>query len=69
VSGTDPLVVLSRPRPEVVVITLNRPDVLNAISFQLVDELHEALDSLQRDNSCRVVILTGAGRGSAPVWT
>jgi enoyl-CoA hydratase len=56
-------ITIDRPRPEVVVITLSRPDRLNAITFELVDELHAALDDLDRDNSCRVVVLTGAGRG------
>jgi enoyl-CoA hydratase len=60
---SDPLVVVDRPRPEVAVVTLNRPDRLNALSFPLVDELHAALDGIQQDNSCRVVVLTGAGRG------
>jgi enoyl-CoA hydratase len=59
----DPLVLVERPRPEVAVITLNRPDRMNALSFALVDELHAALDEIQLDNACRVVILTGAGRG------
>ncbi|MDQ1534613.1 MAG: enoyl-CoA hydratase [Actinomycetota bacterium] len=54
---------LDRPRPEVVVVTLDRPDRLNAITFEMVDELHAVLDDLDRDNSCRVVVLTGAGRG------
>ena len=54
---------LDRPTPAVAVITLNRPEQLNAITFELVDELHAALDELDRDNSCRVVVLTGAGRG------
>jgi enoyl-CoA hydratase len=54
---------LDRPHPEVVVITLARPERLNALSFELVDELHAALDDVDRDNSCRVVVLTGAGRG------
>ncbi|MBX3314732.1 MAG: enoyl-CoA hydratase/isomerase family protein [Actinobacteria bacterium] len=36
---------------------------MNAISFALVDELHAALDDIGRDNTCRVVVLTGAGRG------
>jgi enoyl-CoA hydratase/carnithine racemase len=56
-------VVVERPRAEVAVVTLNRPDALNALTFALVDELHEALDALDADNSCRVVVLTGAGRG------
>ena len=60
---TEPLVLVDRPRPEVAVVTLNRPDRLNALSFALVDELHAVLDEIGRDNSCRVVVLTGAGRG------
>jgi enoyl-CoA hydratase/carnithine racemase len=56
-------VLVERPRSEVAVITLDRPESLNAITFELVDELHRALDMLDADNSCRVVVLTGAGRG------
>ncbi len=56
-------VTLDRVTPSVAVLTLNRPDKLNAITFELVDELHAALDELDRDNACRVVVLTGAGRG------
>jgi enoyl-CoA hydratase len=56
-------VLVERPRPEVAVVTLNRPDSLNALTFPLVDELHATLDALDADNSCRVVVLTGAGRG------
>ena len=62
-STADELVLIDRPRPEVAVVTLNRPDRLNALSFALVDELHAALESIHRDNTCRVVVLTGAGRG------
>lgn len=51
------------PRPEVAILRLNRPEVLNALSWALVDELHAALDSLDRNNVCRMIILTGAGRG------
>jgi enoyl-CoA hydratase/carnithine racemase len=57
------LVLVDRPRPDVAVVTLNRPDSLNAITFELVDELHATLDAIDADNSCRVVVLTGAGRG------
>lgn len=62
-AGDPPLVLVERPRPDVAVVTLNRPDRLNALSFAVVDELHAVLDDLQRDNACRVVVLTGAGRG------
>jgi enoyl-CoA hydratase len=54
---------LTRPRPEIAVITLNRPEKLNALSSTLVEDLHGALDSIKADNDCRVVVLTGAGRG------
>src|SRR5947207_5340286 len=54
---------VDRPKDDVAVITLNRPDQLNAITFELVDDLHAALDEVDRDNTCRVVILTGAGGG------
>jgi enoyl-CoA hydratase/carnithine racemase len=54
---------IDRPNADVAVITLDRPERLNAMSFELVDDLHAALDSVHADNSCRVVILTGAGRG------
>jgi enoyl-CoA hydratase/carnithine racemase len=54
---------IGRPRPEVAVLTLDRPDALNAITFELVDDLHAALDVVDADNTCRVVVLTGAGRG------
>lgn len=43
-------------------ITLNRPDKMNAVDGDLLAELFEAFDELERDNSTRVVILTGAGR-------
>ncbi|WP_319456373.1 MULTISPECIES: enoyl-CoA hydratase/isomerase family protein [unclassified Mycobacterium] len=54
---------LTRPRPDVAVITLNRPEKLNALNYGLVEELHHTLEELNADNECRVVVLTGAGRG------
>lgn len=54
---------LSHPRPDVTVITLNRPEKLNALSYELVEDLHGAIDAVVADNDCRVVVLTGAGRG------
>jgi enoyl-CoA hydratase len=52
-----------RPNPSLSVITLDRPDRLNAISFELVADLHDALDTVGNDRDCKVAILTGAGRG------
>jgi enoyl-CoA hydratase len=44
-------------------VTLNKPERLNAIDFDGVRELHGALSEIAADRDCRVVILTGAGRG------
>lgn len=44
------------------ILTLNRPEKLNAMSFQMVKELHELLDHLMVNLDCRVLILKGAGR-------
>src|SRR3954469_1447509 len=54
---------VDRPSADVAVVTLARPQQLNAITFELVDDLHAALDAIDRDNTCRVVVLTGPGRG------
>lgn len=59
----SPLVVVDRPAPRVVTVRLNRPEVLNAMSVQLVGELHDVFESLAVDNSCSVIVLTGTGRG------
>jgi enoyl-CoA hydratase len=56
--------VLTEPLDEhVTLLTLNRPDRLNAMDYDLVAGLHDALDEIAADAGCRVVILTGAGRG------
>jgi enoyl-CoA hydratase len=57
------LVSMDTVRPHVKVITLNHPDRLNSMSFALVGALYSALEMVAADNDCRVVILTGAGRG------
>jgi 2-(1,2-epoxy-1,2-dihydrophenyl)acetyl-CoA isomerase len=47
----------------VATITLNRPDVLNALNTPLMLALREALTQAQTDEAVRAVIVTGAGRG------
>ncbi len=54
---------LEYPRPDVAVLTLNRPEKLNALSYDLVEDLHAALDGFRTNNDLRVVVITGAGRG------
>ena len=56
-------VTIDRPTPDVALVTLDRPERLNAMSHELVADLHDALDEVGADTSCRVVVLTGAGRG------
>lgn len=53
---------LERPEAHIARLTIDRPDRLNAITFELVTELHDAFDELASDPECKVVVLTGAGR-------
>ena len=46
----------------VAVLSLNRPDKLNAIHPALIAELHTALDRAESDDSVRVILLRGEGR-------
>jgi len=50
-------------QPGVVQLTLCRPAKLNALTEPLVTRLHAQLRDLAADPACRVVVLTGAGRG------
>jgi enoyl-CoA hydratase len=45
----------------VALVTLDRPEVLNALDFQTLHELVEALERLDLDESVRAIVLTGAG--------
>lgn len=58
-----PYVLVDQPRPHVTRITLNRPGRMNAMSFDTVGPLYEALRQVAVDNDTWVVVLTGAGRG------
>jgi enoyl-CoA hydratase len=54
-------VVVDRPRPQVTVITLNRPERMNAMAFDVMIPFRRALEEASADNDTRVVVLTGAG--------
>jgi enoyl-CoA hydratase len=56
-------VLVEQPRPHVSVITLNRPERMNAMSFDTVVPLYEALERVAADNDTWAVVLTGAGQG------
>jgi len=44
------------------ILTLNRPDKLNAMSFQMIKDLHTFFDSLMVNLNCRVIILKAEGK-------
>ncbi|MDK1022170.1 MAG: enoyl-CoA hydratase-related protein [Candidatus Hydrogenedentes bacterium] len=48
---------------EIGTITLNRPERLNAHTPRMLEEMYQALDRVEKDDSLRVTIITGAGRG------
>ena len=50
----------------VATLTMNRPDRLNGMTNQMLEETHEALLQLAADPVLRVLVLTGAGRGFCP---
>ena len=57
------LVLTEELEPGIVLVTMNRPERLNALSQGLIAELHETFDRINADRDVRAVILTGAGRG------
>ena len=53
------------PRPDdIAIITINRPEVLNAINVDVITELSSAIDTVSADDSIKVVIITGRGERS-----
>jgi enoyl-CoA hydratase len=59
----DQLLLCDEPAAHVRLLTLNRPEQLNAMTAELCEALHAELRSIASDRSCRAVVLTGAGRG------
>jgi enoyl-CoA hydratase/carnithine racemase len=55
--------IISERRGAVTVITLNRPEKLNAWTHRMRDELFEAMDTANADPAVGAIVLTGAGRG------
>lgn len=53
---------IEQPSEHVRVVRLSRPERLNALTFEMTAELHDALDAVAADDACRVAVLTGAGR-------
>src|ERR1700733_292014 len=70
-SGDDadrPHLRLERPAEQAVAVVIDRPAMANALSVQFFDELSDALDLIERDDSIRVWLLTGAPRPDGRPW-
>ena len=57
--------IIVETRENVGLITLNRPDALNAISQELVEELGQALDIFEADDAVGAIVLTGSEKAFA----
>ncbi len=57
------LVRIEKPRPHTTVITLDRPERMNSMAFELMTPLHDAFASVAEDHDTTCVVLTGEGRG------
>ena len=55
--------VLYEVKDRVAIVTLNRPDRLNAYTGQMADSIKHAISDAANDSNVRVIVLTGAGRG------
>ena len=66
-------VLTMRTEGAVALLTLNRPDKLNALSNELLEAIVHALDRIELDAALRAVVITGAGRafsaGGVCIWT
>ena len=49
------------PLDGVAIVVLDRPEVLNALDFELIRQLTDALETLDRGEGCRAIVITGAG--------
>jgi len=63
------MVELAKPSAHVRILTLNRPERMNALSFDTVLPLHHAFAEVAADNDARAVIVTGAAAASAAAST
>jgi enoyl-CoA hydratase len=61
-TDTEDILRVTRPQPGCACLLLNRPQAMNALSLALRRALVDALATLARDDSVRVLVLTGAGK-------
>ena len=53
--------ILVSTNSQITSITINRPNKLNALNRETINELHEALKKAEKDNKTKVIIITGSG--------
>lgn len=58
----EKLILVTREPNGIATVTINRPDSLNSLTRPMMVDLAHAFKSLDRDDSVRVIILTGSGR-------
>ena len=66
--------ILYEPKDHVLLLTLNRPEKLNAWNAQMESDFIDALDSASNDPAIRAIVVTGAGRafcagGDISAWS
>lgn len=54
--------VILKKEGHIATITMNRPEMMNALNIQMLQEMVAAIDEIARNDDVRVVVLTGAGR-------
>jgi enoyl-CoA hydratase/carnithine racemase len=62
-ASTASSILLREQRDGILTLTLNRPEQYNALSGELLDLLQDTLDDVAEDNSVRVIVIAGSGRG------
>ena len=55
---------MERKTEDIILIIINRPEVLNAVNIDVISELSNAIDIAREDDTIKVVILTGSGERS-----
>jgi enoyl-CoA hydratase len=56
--------ILLQTEERISIITINRPESLNALNAKTIQEISTALDQLNSDPSCRAIVITGSGEKS-----
>ena len=59
--------ILFEVKDEIATLTFNRPKVLNALTFQTLKEVGEAISTIETEENVRALILTGAGDRAFPL--